>query len=242
MRYSGGKALTYNRWKPVLEQVLMTIVDGNPDSISIAEPCCGTAFLTIKAVEWLRRQGFTGRITVYLNDLNTVIIRLLGMLLEGRGSELIEDPDYIQKAVSMRAGIASDTGYVHQGSLEKFQRNRPKLLHLFDEIHTSFVDVVVELSSMRSTEFIRALPVDLDLLLFDPPYIGMMVKYLVNDYGIEDYVEDVGLIHKFAHYLIFNDVISKHLHCHVDDQSIEYVVRGTGLRAGRNRVELCYWR
>jgi hypothetical protein len=174
-----------------------------------------------------------------LNDLNTVIVRLLGRLFEGRGSELIEDPDYVQKACAARAGIAS--GYVYPRSQGQFQRNTPKLLRLFDEIHTAFVDVDVKLSSMKSSEFIRVLPSNVDLVLFDPPYIGMMVKYTVNDYDIDDYVVDVGLIHRFKHWVIFNDVISKHLHVHVDDQMIEYVVRGVGKLSGRNRLELCYY-
>jgi hypothetical protein len=134
--------MTYNRYKHILEQVLSTIFSDNPESISITESCCGTAFLAIKAVEYLRKHGFTGHITTYINDYNTVIIRLLKMLFDGRGSELIQDPDYIQKAVSMRAGIISDNGYVYPKHQEMFQRNTSKLLQLFDVIHTTFRDIL----------------------------------------------------------------------------------------------------
>jgi hypothetical protein len=129
---------------------LSTILSENPESISIAEPCAGTAFLTIKTVEYLRQHGFTGKITAYVNDYNTTIIRLLKMLFEGHGSELIQDPDYIQKAVSLRAGIISDNGYVYPKHQEMLQRNTPKLLQLFDEIHTTLRDVDVRLSSKKN--------------------------------------------------------------------------------------------
>jgi hypothetical protein len=66
--------------------------------------------------------------------------------------------------------------------------------------------------------------------------------YKVNEYDIEDYVKDIGLIHKFKHYLIFNDIISKYLHIHHQKQYIEYIIRGMGLRAGKNRLEVCYYR
>jgi site-specific DNA-adenine methylase len=164
------------------------------------------------------------------------------MLFEGEGTELIRDPAYLQLMLSVRSGTTRDDGYIFPKGQQQFQRNTPKLLELFDEIYDTFSDVDVVPSSMKSTQFIRSLPSDLDLVLFDPPYIGQMVTYATNEYDIENYVEDVGLIHKFKHYMLFNDIVSKYLHVHVQEQAVEYVVKGVGLRVGKNRTELCYYR
>jgi hypothetical protein len=81
-----------------------------------------------------------------------------------------------------------------------------------------------------------------DLVLFDPPYIAEIVMYKVDEYTIDDYVRDVSRIKRFRHYMIFNDDYSKRLPIHQQDNALEYTVKGTGKLAGRDRIEMCFWR
>jgi hypothetical protein len=88
--------------------------------------------------------GFSGHITVYLNDHNPDIIMMLDLLLSGRGGELAVYPDYVKCMCAYRAGVSAKP---YKTYTDYYNKNMDKYLQLFDKIHTSFEGVEVILTT-----------------------------------------------------------------------------------------------
>ena len=233
MRYSGCKNSCLKHIQSYLVSTLSKLID--KPNIVIAEPCCGTATLSLAVLHLLRLNNYNGIITVCLNDINTNMTALIKKLVDGDSQGIINDAWYIEQMTNYRSGVKSSPSEKHRNQFTQSIESGNRLNNL-NETHDLLSTAKIIITNNSTSDFMKSIR-EVDLMMFDPPYLRKLVKYKVDEYCEDQYINDVDYISThFTNFMIFNDDKATGMKCHENHNQISYLIK-TGGKHAMQRTE-----
>jgi site-specific DNA-adenine methylase len=175
-----------------------------PEFDVCAEPCCGSC-----AVAFYYMAHTTNK-TFKLNDASAELIDMLRKLYDEGVDALYNDPIYRQHQSLIRASEGKSKYVVDRKGAPKWKdgQYRRELASCYELMrrHTC------EFSTVDCVSFMDALP-KTAFVVFDPPYISLILKYKWEAFDIRKLVESIPKLSSFDHWILYNDEVSQYLAC-----------------------------
>jgi site-specific DNA-adenine methylase len=223
--FTGHKFNYTKRLEPILDEL--------PDHITtIVDLFCGCGGLSLSAMEYFRSRNQIMNFILY--DINPDLVKLLNMLTNNKLEVLLDDPMFqrfnniLRYNITGKSGVSRPRRTEEQNEVER-QRKHQILINCYKLM--KFHNVKIICKSCMDVSYKNH-----DLILFDPPYFGGMVKYTGETLTVKDYATLLDRITKNNFFIFFNDELSQHLKWFVDCYKIKYIIKRGGYCKSRTEL------